>query len=644
MAGDVSSTIMLDPLSDADTSELVQNLLGGDPLAVAITGQIAETTEGNPLFVEEILRMLVDQGMLVRREDGRWTIEGDLSERSIPPTIQALLGARVDMLDEGERGVLERAAVVGRIFWWAAVSDLSGPDDRPYVGSSLQSLIHKQLIRPERWDSEGEDAFRFTHILVRDAAYGGIPKARRAELHERCARWLQARAPNGAESEEIVGYHLETAHAALSELGPPNDRTRELGRQAFELLASAGRTAFARGDMSAAANLMSRAVALLPPEDPAGGALLPDLADALLQTGAFDRARSVLDRLRGTAERSEDAVLSAHAIVIDLWIRLFTEPQRWAANDVAPKAERAMALFEEQHDDRGLAKGWTLLALLHMTEGRFATAADAWRQAADAAAAAGDRREELEDLAWIPIVVWCGPASVDDSIRACEAVIERARGDRKATAAAVATVATLEAMRGRAPEARSLVARAKSILEEGGLPGWTGALTQMFGWTELLSGDAPAAEAELRAGVDILRGIGEMSWLSTTAAILAESLFRQGRVDEAEGFVRESEHAAGSGDIYSQALFRTVRAKVMSGRGDRDGAIATGREAVAMADDSDFVFLQAIARVALGHVLEAAGRTDEADAALSEAAARCEGVGFRVGADMARALRKSIDH
>ncbi|HEY7281391.1 MAG TPA: adenylate/guanylate cyclase domain-containing protein [Actinomycetota bacterium] len=643
MGDEGSATIRLEPLSDAGTSELVQNLLGGDPVAVEIAGQITDTTEGNPLFVEEILRMLVDRGKLVRDDDGRWTIDGDLSARSIPPTIQALLGARVDMLEQGERGVLERAAVIGRIFWWGAVSDLSAQADRPFVGGWLQSLVHKQLIRPERWESEGEDAFRFTHILVRDAAYRGIPKTRRAELHERCALWLQARAPSGTESDEIVGYHLETAHDALSELGPPSDRTRELGRQASELLASAGRVAFARGDMSAAANLLSRAVALLPPEDPAASMLLPDLADALVQTGSFDRARSVLDRLRGTAERSANSVLGAYAIVIELWIRLFTQPQGWG-EDVGPMAERAMALFEEQHEDRGRAKGWALLALFHMTEGRFATAADAWRRAADAAAAAGDRREELEDLAWIPVIVWCGPGSVDDSIGACQAVIERSGGDRKATAAAVATLGTLEAMRGRAPEARSLASRAKSILEEAGLPGWAGALTQMFGWTELLSGDAAAAEAELRTGVDILRGIGEMSWLSSTAAILAEALFRQGRTDEADAFVLESEHAAGGGDIYSQGLFRAVRAKILSARGDSEAAVATAREAVAVADHSDFVFLQVMTRTALGNVLDAAHRSDEADPVFSEAAARCDGIGFRVAAEAARSLQRSPGH
>ena len=136
--------------------------------------------------------MLVDDGLL-QRNNGTWTVAGNVSALAIPPTIHALITARLDRLDREERAVIERAAVVGRVFWWGAVAELSPERERPAIGSSLQSLTRKDLIRPDKSELGQEDAFRFSHILIRDAAYSGIPKAVRAELHERFAAWVQAR-------------------------------------------------------------------------------------------------------------------------------------------------------------------------------------------------------------------------------------------------------------------------------------------------------------------------------------------------------------------------------------------------------------------------------------------------------------------
>ena len=632
-----SIILTLEPLSGTEVSELVHNLLDKTAVPETITERISDTTEGNPLFVEETLRMLRDDGTLKHTDEG-WDVAGDLSTLSIPPTIHALLTARVDMLEQGERAVLERAAVIGRTFWWSAVAELSEGADRPLVGGWLQSLVHKQLIAPDPRESRAEDTFRFTHILVRDAAYRGIPKERRAELHEQFARWLVSKDQSRTEFEEIIGYHLECAYNALSEIGPKGDRVLDLGRQAAEPLGSAGQRAFARGDMWAAANLLSRTIALLPSDDPFGTQVLPDLAMALLQTGDFDGTRAVLDRLRRAADLSGDDVLAAHATVIELWIRLFTEPTGWA-NDVEREARHALSVFEGRNDERGLAKGWTLLALSNMTRGRFGAAAESWERAADYAAAAGDHREELEHLAWIPVAVWCGPTTIPESIRSCERVRERARGDRKATAIASATIGTLEAMRGGFVEGRSLVSEAKVTLEEVNLPGWMGALTQLSGWIELLAGDPAAAAQELRTGVDLLRGIGELAWLSSAAAILAEALYEQDRLDEAERFTQESESAAGSEDVYSQALIRAVRAKILAREDHPEDGARIAREAVGIAERTDFTFLRVFVLTTLGEVLMSAGRTAEAAAAFTEAEELCGGIGFTVGAERARALR-----
>ncbi len=625
--------IRLRPLAESETERLIRNLLGSTPAEGAVVS-IADVAEGNPLFVEETLRMLIDEGTLQRR-NGSWSVVADLSTLSIPPTIQSLLTARVDMLGEGERDVIERASVVGRVFWWGAVTELSPPEHRAHVGGWLQSLVRKELIRPEHSDLMEDDAYRFTHILVRDAAYGGVPKARRAELHERFARWLQEQSRDRAgEYEEIVGYHLEQACRTLRELGPVNEHTRAMGLQAAVPLASSGRRALARGDMPAAVNLLSRATSLTPADDRDRMTLLPDLAFALLQTGDFSRMREVLTELQQAAG---DVLLGAHALLLDLWLRLFTNPEGWA-EEASREVTRAMSIFEDHHDDRGVAQGWALLGLSRMIGGRFAEAVEAWEEAADHASTAGAHREELENLSWVPVGIWSGPMPVDEGIRRCQEILERAQGDRKTMAVALAICGNLEAMRSRFDEARELGARARSVIQEVALPGWMGALTQMSGWTEILAGDPATAERDLRWGVETLRGIGELTWLSTTAAILAEALYAQGRLEEAEEFVKVSHETAGSEDIFSQVLLRSVRAKVMAQLDRPDEAELLARKAVAIATSSDSLLLQAEAFTSLAHVMGAADRAAEGEAALAEARRACEQKGNVAGADRARRL------
>lgn len=240
------TVITLSPLDPATSEDLIQNLIGSARLPSQIGDHIVEAAEGNPLFVEELLRKLIDDGVL-RRDDGAWVATADLSRLSVPGTIQALITARLDRLRDEERAVIQRAAVVGQVFYWGAVTELSPEDARSAVGTNLQTLQRKELIRPEASSFAGQDAFRFSHLLVRDAAYESMPKRNRADMHERFASWLERVAGDRvAEYEEIVGYHLEQAHRYVIELGPGGDLSRTLGEKASSLLAKCGRAALDR--------------------------------------------------------------------------------------------------------------------------------------------------------------------------------------------------------------------------------------------------------------------------------------------------------------------------------------------------------------------------------------------------------------
>jgi class 3 adenylate cyclase/tetratricopeptide (TPR) repeat protein len=631
-----ASVLTLQPLSAPETDSLIRGLVGGTDLPLEARARIAAVAEGNPLFVEETLRMLVDRGAL-RQLESRWTVAADLSSVSIPPTIHALLAARLDRLEPEERSVVERGAVVGRSFTWGAVAELSPPELQPRVGACLQSLVRKQLIEPYRSEVPHDDTFRFTHLLVRDAAYQGIPKAVRAEMHERIADWLEVKTPDVVgEYEEIVGYHVEQAHRALVELGTPSEQTAAVAERASGLLTSAGERAFARGDMPAAVNLLSRASALLGSDDARRLELLTEVAFALMETGDFGRLIAVAQELREAAAQTEDAGLQAQATIVSLWVRLFTNPEQWA-DDAETEARRAIATFRTRGDEGGLARAWSLLGLVQTMTARFASAEESWWRVVEHADRAGNRREVLEGLSWIPGAIWAGPTPAEPGIRRCREIFGRAQRDKKAMASALFSEAMLEANRGRFDVARELFDRARALLEEVALPVWTaGPLAQCVGWADLLEGNPAAAERELRRGYETLNAIGEVTLLSTVAGMLADAVYAQGRYEEAERFTRTSEEAAGAEDVYTHVLWRNVRAKVHAQQGQMAEALRLAREAVTLVQSTDSLHLRWHTLMSEAEVLRLAGRIEEARADLHGAILAAEQKGNLVGARLAR--------
>ena len=257
-----SSLVVLEPLSDQESARLVGTLLGDLELDEAARLKIIAAAEGLPLFVEEMVAMLVEDGSL-RRVDGHW-IAADLDRVAAPPTIHALLAARLDQLDVPERALLQRAAVEGQVFHRDAVAFLSPEGERAEVGSWLSELVLKGLIEPAGGELGDDTAYCFHHLLLRDVVYESIHKEERASLHARFAARIDERAGERAsELDEIAGYHLEQAYLYEAELHP-GAVNAELAERAAQRLGGAGRRAHARGDSSAAVGLLTRAIQLLP--------------------------------------------------------------------------------------------------------------------------------------------------------------------------------------------------------------------------------------------------------------------------------------------------------------------------------------------------------------------------------------------
>jgi class 3 adenylate cyclase/tetratricopeptide (TPR) repeat protein len=629
-------TISLSPLTPAESGTLIQNLLEAD-LDPRLRGYIAEASEGNPFFIEEIVRLLVDEGV-VYREDGRWTAALDGTALDVPPTISALLSARLERLDAAERSVVQRASVVGKTFYWGAVAALSPEAERGEVGRQLQSLVRKELIAPEASPFSGEDAFRFRHILIRDAAYSAIPKESRADLHERLAEWIEERVADRApEFEEIIGHHLEQAYRYRRELGATVRTVDSVARRAAGRLASSGRRALDRGDVPAAVNLLSRAVALLGPGDPDRIRVVPDLAQALTDHGELDEASEVL----GEALAADLPEISAHAQLLQLWLRLYREPEG-ATRQIRDAVEHLLPLFRDRGDERGMARTALLLVDVDWMAARYGAAEEGLKAVAAHAARIGDRRQEMVALTRMAAAVLYGPRSVEDALRRCAEIRDRAVGDRRVEAGLLQTEAQLAAMAGRFDGVRETIDRAVAILEDLGLSLLAHSGLEVLGVVEMLAGDFLAAEAALRGAYERLERMRERGWLSTVGAELSRAIYAQGRYEEAERYANLSEELGASDDIATRVPSRGVRAKVAARRGEVERAQTLARQTVDLAMATDAPDLRGDAHLDLAEVLRLSGRTEEARATLEAAIQEFEAKGNVVSAARARALRGDV--
>ncbi len=614
MGGTTSISLVLESLTRAETDELIANLIGSSAIP-AEAGPIVEAAEGNPLFLEQLVQMLIDEGHL-RREGDAWMVVGDLSALSIPSTIRGVLEARLERLPPPEREILERGAVEGRVFHRASVT--SSPDGaaRDDVGRALSSLVHKGLIGSAPALVGGGEAYRFHHALIRDAAYGRVSKATRADLHERHARWLEREAGDRvAEFEELLAYHLEQATRLRTDLGPLGAAGRKLAGEAARRLASSGRRAAGRGDVRAAGGLLERALALLEPEDPARPGLLVALGEAFTETGEADRAMDALEEATTTAARRGDTRLRIRAALARMILRYQNDPEG-TGEELVRLAAEGIPILEELDDDEGLARAWKGLGEEALMRANPVDMTDAYERAADHAERAGDRAALADALSWLSLIVWWDMTPPEEAIRRALELRGRLPSDRVVEAMTTMSEGFSLAMLGRFDEGRMLYRRGHDVLEELGLRMKAGGMQDSASRIESLAGDLDAAERELRKGSEALASMGERGYLSTQAAMLGEVLYERGRLDGAMEQTRLSEEAAASDDTISQAQWRGVRAKVLARRGEPAAAVALAEEAEAISAPTGFWDLRSEALTALAEVYRLVGRPDDASAAL----------------------------
>jgi class 3 adenylate cyclase/tetratricopeptide (TPR) repeat protein len=629
-----ASSLLLQPLGAADSERLVGHLLGRVTLAEAARRHIVETAEGNPLFVEELLGMLIDDGLLVR-SDGGWTPTADLATIPVPTSIATLLTARMEQLDREERAVVGRASVIGQTFYRDALAELSTDADRAAVGVSLTALVRKELVRPAASDLAGQDAFRFRHLLLRDAAYAGLPKALRAELHERFAGWLERAAGERLrEHPELVAYHLERGYRLRAELGPVDERGQALASSAAERLTQAGRRALALGDMPAVVKLLQRAVALLPADAPGRPELLVDLGLALLETGAVEQGDAALADAAAAIDMAADPRRAWRVRLDCSMLRVVHGRERRTTDEVRQEAEQAIAALTELGDDAGLARAWLLLGEVHNIRGAMGAMAEAAERAIGHARNAGDLAKVDLALSRLGIAIAFGPMPVEEAITLARGLLDQAQGRGRWEAGMLRALARLEARRGRFPEARALLADGKAIIEELGLRFNLPLFALTSGEVEALAGELVAAEQELRRCYELSRRLGDRQYI-VVAPNLAEVLHLQGRDEEALRFTEEVEATAWV-DIPEQFLWRKARAKVLAAQGAGEQAERLAREAVDLAARTDHLEEHADALMTLAEVLRRTGRAAEATPALREALRLYEQKGNTVLARRAR--------
>jgi class 3 adenylate cyclase/tetratricopeptide (TPR) repeat protein len=618
--------VVLEPLAANDSADLLHRLLGQSRLTSDAATRILDAADGNPLFVVEVVAMLLDDGVLSGDGD---QAPVDVGSISVPPTMQALLAARLDRLTPTERAVMEAASVEGKEFSRERVGGLVMDEAGEAIADELRALAAKDLVRRI---GPGDDTYRFRHQLIRDAAYDGMPKGVRADLHERFADRLEDRPSGIAALDELLGYHLERAVLLRRELGAAEAATAELGARAASRLSAAGQRAAQRGDPATASALLERAIGLVDFDEVARGALLPALGAYLFEAGRMGEAIEVLDQ---AIARAPELWLECRARIEREFVRLEaetsvgTERARRVADEVLPALERA-------GDDRGQCRAWSLHAEADWLMGQVSRADAAWGKAAECAGRAGDERELLGILGWRATAAVFGPTPVDVAISRCDRLRRRVGASPVADAWVLNALALMHAMQGEFELADRLLAEANETLRQ--LGSLHANVSHIEALVRMLAERPSLAEQLLRADVEALSSMSDRRMLATTMAMLAQAVYAQGRLEEAAELCRIAASDGAADDIVTQVIWRGVKARILAEHGACEPAEALAREAVALIAPTDLLSDHGDAMLALAEVLRACSRTDESERAARTALSLYEKKGNAVAAAWAQPL------
>jgi class 3 adenylate cyclase len=630
-----ATTISLAPLSDAECAQLIAYLLGSAALPDEIRARITRVAGGNPLFVEEMLRMLVDDGLLVRDGD-TWTATRDLADVAVPPTIAALLSARLDRLSDDERRVLEAASVEGQGFHRGAVAALLPEAARAGLDTCLRSLVRKELVSPERSSLPGEDAYRFRHLLIRDAAYDVIPKSARSECHRAFADWLEGVAGDRvAEQQELVGYHLERAHRYREELGLTVDR--QLRLRAGKALAAAGSRVVDGGDVGAAIQLLGQAADLLD-GDAAQLPVLSNLVDALEDSRDYHGMVIAGERLELAATAIGDAPYGARGRQGAFDARVTLEPGIWDVETDRRLAEEALRLAREEGADHLVPYAVSSLAGIESYVGNNAMALGYAEELFRLAQQRQSRRLMRTALSWVTVALEYGAAPLHAALDSIEAFITGSADDRYLLQAGLAGRAWVNAWLGRTDRVASDISAVRSIDRELGRPD-SPLRTVTEGYATWVDEGPAAAEPLFARAHRMITDSGEMVFSDFSGVPLARTLLEIGRHEESARVTLDLQrHTV----VEARIQARTMGAVVAARHGDLEEALRLSAEAEAIAAPTDCLIDQADVALDRAEILLLAGRPHEARAAAADALERFERKEYAIGIRRGRAFLAAL--
>jgi len=606
-----ATTVQLEPLSAGESDELVVSLLGQTELPAEVMTQISRAAEGNPLFVEELLGKLIDDGFLVRSKGG-WAAMGDLRELAIPPTINALMAARLDSLGQEERTVIERASVEGKTFHRGAVTAMAPEAMRAMVSERLAALTRMELLRPDQASFAGEEAYRFRHLLIRDAAYQALAKQTRSELHERFAQWLEQSAGDRiGEYRAILGYHYEQAFRYRVELGPVDAHAADLALRAGTLIAAAARQANVLAD-AAAVPLLERAMELLPPDSSDRRFTIAQVGWLFLVVGQGARAEALLEETVDQARSTGDERAEAWATLGLRWVQNSTTSL--SAAKLLAEAERLREVFTSLRDQEGAAQAELTASMALFIMGRAGEAVERARRVHDRPGATA--LNQLEAARWVGAASVYGPTPTSEAIQ----VIRESHQDVALPGREIG-IARLLVMQGRSVEAREALDRAEVSIREAGDRLTLSQIDEVLGEIARVEGDVDEAVTRLRRSYDAKVALGDRGFASTTAVNLAGALVLKGDWEEAATYAAIAVETSAADDIASQGGGKAVMARVLAHRGDQEAAEMLAGQAVNVMAATDYLDWHAQVLVHQAHVLKAGGQTAEALDALSQAAA-----------------------